>query len=52
MTRKLSIMSNANTKKAVAEYNYLGGGTVSFTPVVGDPLVDKNLIEKIKICRK
>ena len=34
MTRKLSIMSNANTKKAVAEYNYLGGGTVSFTQLL------------------
>jgi radical SAM protein with 4Fe4S-binding SPASM domain len=50
MTRKLSIMSNENTEKAVAEFNNLGGGTVSFTPVVGDPLVDKNLINKIKIC--
>lgn len=50
MTRKLSIIDNESTEKAVSEYNNLGGGTISFTPVVGDPLVDKNLIEKIKIC--
>lgn len=50
MTRKLSIIDDKSTEKAVSEYNDLGGGTISFTPVVGDPLVDKNLINKINIC--
>tara|TARA_B100001250_G_C19599158_1_gene699812 strand:- start:34 stop:900 length:867 start_codon:yes stop_codon:yes gene_type:complete len=38
-------------KKTVDEYSVDGGGTVSFTPVVGDPLMDKKLIEKVKYAR-
>ncbi len=52
MQRKVSIIDNEATEKSVDEFSKIGGGTVSFTPVVGDPLVDKNLIEKIKICAK
>ena len=35
-------------KKAVDEYVEMGGKTVSFTPIIGDPLIDSNLLEKIK----
>ncbi len=38
-------------KKAVDQYNSLGGGPLGLTPTVGDPLVDKGIIEKIKLAR-
>ena len=46
--RSKYIMNFDMYKKAIDSYSKDGGGTVSFTPVVGDPLVDKSLIEKIK----
>lgn len=52
MTRRRSIIKDELVYKVVEEYNSSGGGTISFTPVVGDPLVDKNLLEKIKHCKK
>ncbi len=52
MTRRRSIIKDELVYKVVKEYNNNGGGTISFTPVVGDPLVDKNLLEKIKHCKK
>ena len=50
MKRKLKIIETDKINKIVKEYSEQGGGTVNFTPVVGDPLVDKELIDKIKIC--
>ena len=38
-------------EKAVREYAANGGGNLNFTPTVGDPLVDKQLIRRIKIAR-
>ena len=35
-------------KKAADDYVELGGRSISFTPTVGDPLVDPGLFEKIK----
>ena len=35
-------------KKSIDEFSDAGGGSVNFTPTVGDPLVDKKLLEKIK----
>ncbi len=35
-------------KKAADDYVALGGRSISFTPTVGDPLVDPGLFEKIK----
>ena len=35
-------------EKAVREFVKAGGGSLNFTPTVGDPLVDKRLIEKIE----
>ena len=37
-------------KKAIDNYSSDGGGTVSFTPVIGDPLIDKKIIEKFNYC--
>ena len=34
-------------KKLIDEYVELGGGNLGLTPTVGDPLVDKNIINKI-----
>ena len=34
--------------RALDEYVSSGGGALSFTPTVGDPLVDKDIISKIK----
>jgi len=49
--RKKNIINYNLYKKTIDEYSNDGGGKVSFTPVVGDPLVDKNLLEKIKYAR-
>lgn len=38
-------------KKAVDDYCEMGGGTVSFTPIVGDALMDPGLIDKIKYAK-
>lgn len=35
-------------EKAVREFAAAGGGSLNFTPTVGDPLVDKRLIDKIE----
>ena len=51
MKRKLEIINTDKIKKIVKEYSENGGGSVSFTPVVGDPLVDKDLLNKIRICK-
>jgi radical SAM protein with 4Fe4S-binding SPASM domain len=37
--------------KAVREYAANGGGNLNFTPTVGDPLVDKQLIRRIELAR-
>ena len=51
MKRKLRIIETKKIDKIVKEYSEQGGGTINFTPVVGDPLVDKELLDKIKICK-
>ena len=51
MKRKLEIIKTDKIQKIVKEYSAKGGGSVSFTPVVGDPLVDKDLLNKIRICK-
>ena len=38
-------------EKAVREYAANGGGNLNFTPTVGDPLVDKQLIQRIELAR-
>ncbi len=49
--RKKNIINFDLYKKTIDEYSNDGGGKVSYTPVVGDPLVDKNLLEKIRYAR-
>lgn len=51
MKRKLKIIETSKIDKIVKEYSDQGGGSINFTPVVGDPLVDKELLNKIKICK-
>jgi len=38
-------------EKAVQNFAENGGGNLNFTPTVGDPLVDKNLLERIQLAR-
>ena len=52
MKRPKKIMPWEVFEKAVAEFSRSGGGTINFTPTVGDPLVDKKLVEKIRYARK
>jgi radical SAM protein with 4Fe4S-binding SPASM domain len=51
MKRSKRIISNEDFRYLVEAYDNYGGGELKFTPIVGDPLVDKNFIEKIKIAR-
>ena len=51
MSRKRSVLKEELAQKTIDQYNEMGGGTVSLTPVVGDPLVDKNLLAKIRHAR-
>lgn len=44
---KMGIMTFEVFKKTIDEYATLGGGTVSFTPTIGEPLLDPGLIRKI-----
>ena len=48
MKRKRAILPQNLAEKTLDQYNKMGGGTLSLTPVVGDPLVDKNLLDKIR----
>jgi radical SAM protein with 4Fe4S-binding SPASM domain len=50
-TRARGIMSMELFKKILLDFCALGGGNLSFTPVVGDPLVDAHLIERIQMVR-
>lgn len=48
MQRPKKVMPWEVYEKAVREFAKAGGGWLNFTPTVGDPLVDKRLIEKIE----
>lgn len=48
MERPKKVMPWQVFEKAVLEFARAGGGSVNFTPTVGDPLVDKHLIDKIE----
>lgn len=49
--RVKGIMSMDVFKRAIDEFCIMGGGDINFTPTVGDPLVDRELLEKIKYAR-
>ncbi|HZT21596.1 MAG TPA: radical SAM protein [Verrucomicrobiae bacterium] len=46
-TLETGVMSFEVFKKAVDEWAALGGQSLDLTPVVGDPLVDPNLLQKV-----
>ncbi len=47
LDRREGIMSWRIFKKAIDDFSALGGGVVSLTPIVGEPLLDPGIIEKI-----
>jgi len=51
LTRDKGVMSFEVFGKAVDEYCRLGGGDINLTPTVGDTLLDKELLEKIRYAR-
>lgn len=51
MKRPKYILSNERFKFFLDRYVEYGGGELKFTPIVGDPLVDSNLIDKIKMAK-
>lgn len=51
MKRKKTVLNENLYKKSIDEYDSIGGGPLNFTPTVGDPLVDKKLVDKIKYAR-
>lgn len=49
--RPTGVMSTDLFRKIIDEYAEMGGGTLGLTPTVGDPLVDKHLVERIRYAR-
>lgn len=49
MKRAKGVMDMALFDKIVKDYVAMGGGAVSFTPVVGDALLDPHLLERLKL---
>ena len=52
MKRPKATMKFNIYEKAIEEFAINGGGNLNFTPTVGDPLVDTQIIPKIKLARK
>jgi len=50
--RKKGTMSPDLFRKVASEYNEMGGGAISLTPIMGSPLVDKYLLERIEILKE
>ena len=44
-------ISFSNFEKAIREYVALGGGNLGLTPTVGDALIDKEIVKKVKFAR-
>jgi radical SAM protein with 4Fe4S-binding SPASM domain len=51
MERPFTVMKWDVFEKAVREFAKAGGGVLNFTPTVGDPLVDKRVVEKIEFAQ-
>ena len=51
MKRKKGVMSMALFEKIVKDYEEMGGGAVSLTPIVGDALMDPHLIDRIRVLK-
>ncbi|HEX4230411.1 MAG TPA: radical SAM/SPASM domain-containing protein [Bryobacteraceae bacterium] len=50
-TRPKGTMSMELFDKVLNEYSAMGGGHLSFTPVVGDALLDRHLVERVRRCQ-
>ncbi|MDZ4401087.1 radical SAM protein [Prosthecobacter sp.] len=50
-TRPTGVMDMDLFRKIMADYIECGGGNLGFTPTVGEPLVDKHIIERIRYAR-
>jgi radical SAM protein with 4Fe4S-binding SPASM domain len=50
--RPKRLMSNELFKQSILQFAETGGGALLITPVVGDPLLDKDLINKIRFTKK
>ena len=48
MTRKLGVMSDATYDKILHDYDDIGGGELNLTPMIGEPLVDDSIVERIR----
>jgi radical SAM protein with 4Fe4S-binding SPASM domain len=51
-TRATGVMDMGLFRKIIAEFVECGGGNLGFTPTVGEPLVDKYIIERIRYARR
>ena len=49
-TRAKGTMSMELFDKVLKDYSAMGGGHLSFTPVVGDALLDRHLVERVRRC--
>lgn len=47
MQRKKQTMSMEDFRRVVQQYIEMGGRTISLTPIVGDPFVDKHIFERL-----
>jgi len=52
MKRKPEVLGLGAFEKAVREYSGIGGGAVSFTPIMGDPLLDPYMVKRYEILDK
>lgn len=50
--RAKETMSNALFRYSIYQYAAAGGGRLDLTPIVGDPLVDKALVDKIRFAKQ
>ncbi len=49
--REKGIMTMDVFRRAIDEFCKIGGGNVNMTPTVGDPLVDRQLLDKVRYAR-
>ena len=49
-TRPMGTMSMALFERVLSDYSEMGGGHLSFTPVVGEAFLDKHLTERVRLC--
>ena len=52
MNRKHEVMPVNVFTKVISEYSRAGGGALSLTPVMGDPLVDPHFLERFDVIKK